>query len=190
MDFKNCTLRVLTHFWPPHVVSPHGKRADSFYLENSEKSVEFTNLTEGIEIKLIRTFAEKMNFSILFRWVKRCPSRWRSNWSLWIIFCHIECISVNNQQRWGQLFDNKSGIGGLGSLLKGEGDIFFGAVVSHHSLHEVFDSSTPYLWVEYIKRKMSKSIRNHNLQNIHSWKSPGLFRTDLTYRIGWACCMS
>lgn len=70
MDLNNCTVRILTHFVPPHVIPPHGGKiklsVSDEYTATAAGRVEYTNLTEGLEIKLIRTIAEKMHFFARF----------------------------------------------------------------------------------------------------------------------------
>lgn len=63
MDLNKCPVRIVSTTWPPFVLPPN--KNDTTDDKNINGS-EGVNLTDGIEIKIIRTIAEKRNFQPIF----------------------------------------------------------------------------------------------------------------------------
>lgn len=63
MDFNKCPVRIVSTTWPPFILPPNKNViSDDKYIDGTKG----VNLTNGIEIKIIQTIAEKRNFQPIF----------------------------------------------------------------------------------------------------------------------------
>lgn len=63
---RNCTFNISTTIWPPFIVDNSG------IVKNLKKGHhQIVNLTDGIEIEIIKTLAKSMNFKPVFMYNKK-----------------------------------------------------------------------------------------------------------------------
>lgn len=104
-DLNGFVVKARAVVWPPYVYPT---------TVQNRSDVKFS---EGIEISLLNTIAQKMNFRVIY--------------------------SLSEKDfDWGNMDDEASGM--MATVLKGEADIGFGGVGSYHKRHKYFESSTTY----------------------------------------------
>ncbi|CAO1443385.1 unnamed protein product [Diamesa serratosioi] len=124
-NMNGCTVKIATLIYPPYILP----------VQNGQNWGNNVNITNGIEIQIIKAIAKQANFAAQF---------------------HV----LDESENWGQIFPhNSTGTGMMSAFLKHQTDIAVGSLKPNLERHTVFDYTVQYMqdatvWVVSVADKI------------------------------------
>lgn len=131
-DLNKCPVRIVTTTWPPFIL-PFQER------EFTNKLINIGN--EGIEIKLLQTISEKMNFGLNFQCMHFLFKFMNAN----VSFSYF--LRIEDDAKWGEVRENRVGTGMFGIMSRAKADIGVACITPRENIHAIFDFTVQYLQV-------------------------------------------
>lgn len=144
-DLNGFPFHVSTYLWTPFVMHRDQTLFTNVSDLNDENSIIVLDLTDGIEIQILRVIADTLNLKPIFRYIL-------VNFSLCVIKILHFFVRVHLRERLGDVtlhYENRSGqgIGIIGDLITDKADVALCSVRPDNLLHELFDHTVQYMQV-------------------------------------------